>query len=29
MYPDDDVFIAGAATAKRRFEPASDREERR
>ena len=28
-HPDDDLFIVGAAMAKRRFEPVSDREERR
>jgi len=29
MYPDDDLFMVEAAMAKRRFEPVSDREERR
>jgi hypothetical protein len=29
MYPDDDLFIVGAATATRQFEPVRDREERR
>lgn len=29
MYPDDDLFIVAAAMATRRFEPVSDREERR